>query len=355
MTAVTALAGGRAQRLALAADRLGWVAVGLGGLLLSFVTISTIVGFAPAGRTFADWLTYVHAVERMFAGVPIYAPEQLAGRYVLVNVTLFGYAYPPSSVPLFIPFVSFPVGLIAWLTVNVGLLITGVVAVLKRERGRVRPLELALALLALAFFPGFADGVAWGNASVGLAGFLAWAWVVGRGQRPVGALTGLGATIKLVPGALIFWATPRTFPRVVLIAAAVAAALFVATLPLVGVGSWADYLTALSLSEPACGVDVPVSLACLLKPMIGIGPAKLAGILVALAAGVGAIVVRPRLLSFGLVVVAWLAPVTDLHFHYLLVVYVLAVVSGARWMQRWSGGPMSSDESVPSQGRPRSR
>ena len=336
MTTFSALATPRAQRLALAADRLGWVAVALATLLLSFVTISTIVGFAPAGRTFADWLTYVHAVERMFAGLPIYAPEQLAGRYVLVNVTLFGYAYPPSSVPLFIPFASYPVGLVVWLTVNVGLLVTGVVATLERERGRVRPLELALALLVLAFFPGFADGVAWGNASVGLAGFLAWTWVIGRGRLPVGALAGLGATIKLVPGALIFWSTPRTFARVVAIAAAVAVALFIMTLPLVGFASWADYVKALSLSEPACGAEVPVSLACVLKPIVGIGPAKLAGIVVALAAGIGAVFVRPPLVAFGLVVVAWLAPVTDLHFHYLLVIYVLSVVAGARSLQRWS-------------------
>jgi hypothetical protein len=70
--------------------------------------------------------------------------------------------------------------------------------------------------------------------------------------------------------------------------------------------------------------------------MLGIAPAKVAGILLALAAGIGAIVVRPKLLSFALVVVAWLAPVTDLHFHYLLVLYVLAVVAAARWLQRWT-------------------
>ena len=344
MTTFSALATPRAQRLALAADRLGWVALVLTVLLLSFVVISTIVGFAPAGRTFADWLTYVHAVERLLAGQPIYAPEQLAGQYVLVNVTLFGYAYPPSSVPLFIPFASYPVGLVAWLTVNVGLLVTGVVAILKRERGRVRPLELSLALLVLAFFPGFADGVAWGNASVGLAGLLAWAWVVGRGRASVGALTGIGATIKLVPGSLIFWSTPRSFPRVVLTAAAAAAILFVVTLPLVGLGSWADYVKALSLSEPACGVDVPVSLACVLKPTLGVSLAKLAGILLALAAGIGAVVARSALVAFGLVVVAWLAPVTDLHFHYLLVVYVLAVVAGARWLEWWSARGASTHD-----------
>jgi hypothetical protein len=119
----------------------------------------------------------------------------------------------------------------------------------------------------------------------------------------------------------------------------VAGALFILTLPLVGFGSWADYVKALSYSEPACGVDVPVSIACLLTPVVGVTTAKLAGILLAIAAGIGAVFVRPPLVSFALVVVAWLAPVTDLHAHYLLVIYVLAVVAAARWLQRRRGRP----------------
>lgn len=262
------------------------------------------------------------------SGASIYSPEQLSGTYVLPSVTLIGYAYPPSSVPLFIPFTSYPFGLLAWLTLNVGLLITGLYAVLGRELGRVRPLEFAAVVLGLALFRGFADGVAFGNASVGLAGVLAWCWVIGRGRTSIGALSGLGATIKLVPGAVVFWSTPRTFPRVVLSALAVGLALFVLTLPVVGIESWVDYATALSYSEPACGVDAfPTSVACTLKPVIGIGAAKLAGIALALVAGGMAVVARSPLISFALVVFAWLAPVTDLHFHYLLVVYVLAVTA----------------------------
>lgn len=323
----------RARHFAEAADRLGWVALVLAIVMCAFVTISTMVVFAPVGRTFADWLTYVHAVDRLLAGAPIYAPEQLSGPYVLPNVTLFGYAYPPSSVPLFIPFVSYPLGLVAWLTLNVGLLITGLYAVVGRELGRVRPLEFAVVLLGLAFLRGFGDGVAFGNASVGLAGVLAWCWVIGRGRTPIGFLAGLGATIKLVPGAALFWSTRETFPRVLLTAALVGGAIFVLTLPLVGVQSWLDYARALSYSEPACGVDFPTSIACTLKPFVGIEAAKLAGIGLALVAGVLAVVARSPLVAFTLVVIAWLSPVTDLHFHYLLVVYVLAVVVCATWIR----------------------
>ena len=71
-----------------------------------------------------------------------------------------------------------------------------------------------------------------------------------------------------------------------------------------------------------------------LQPVLGIGTAKMAGIALAVTAGVLAVIVTPRLLSFALVVVAWLAPVTDLHFHYLLVVYVLAVAAYAVWLRR---------------------
>jgi hypothetical protein len=331
----------RAQQIAAAADRLGWIALALAVAMCAFVTISTIVIFAPVGRTFADWLTYVHAVERLLAGAPIYPPEQLSGPYVLVNVTLFGYAYPPSSVPLFLPFASYPIGLVAWLTLNVGALVTGLYAILRHELGRVRPLEFAMVLFGLAFLRGFAEGVAFGNASVGVAGLLAWSWVIGRGRPPVGVLAGVGGTIKLVPGTAVFWATRESFPRNLLTVIGVGGALALLTLPLVGIQSWFDYAKALSLSVPACGVDPPTSIACHLVPFLGVGPAKLAGIVFALLAGGLAVLVRRPLLAFALVVIAWLSPVTDLHYHYLLVVYVLAVVAVATWLRerrrRWSG------------------
>lgn len=320
----------RARRFAAARDRLGWVVLAVAATICAAAVIATMVVLAPLGRTFDDWVTYVHTVERMLSGSSIYAPEQLVGPYVLPSVTLIGYAYPPSSAPLFIPFVSYPIGLVAWLTLNVGLLLTGLYAILGRELGRVRPLEFAAVLFGLALLRPFYEGVAIGNASVGLAGVLAWCWVIGRGGPLIGVLAGLGASIKLVPGVLVFWSTPRTFPRVVLTALAVGLALFVLTLPLVGVQSWVDYAKALSYSEPACGVGVfPTSVACIVQPVVGVGAAKLTGIALALVAGSLAVVARSPLISFALVVFAWLAPVTDLHSHYLLVVYVLAVTACA--------------------------
>lgn len=332
-------ASGRARLggLVAAMDRLGWVALVLSAAVCAFTVILSMAVLLPLGRTWDDWLTYVHAAQRLLSGSAIYAPMQLSGPYALPGATLIGYAYPPSSVPFFIPFMSYPVGLVAWLTLNVGLLLTGLYAIVGRELGRVRPIAFALVLLGLAMLRPFYEGVAIGNASVGVAGLLAWCWVIGRAHSSTGFLAGLGATMKVVPGVLLFWSTPQTFPRVFLAALATAAALFAITLPIVGIQSWVDFATALSYSQPACGVDsIPPSVACAIKPIVGVGAAKLAGIALAVVAGGAAVTVRSPLRAFALIVFAWLAPVTDLHSHYLLVVYVLAVVACAAWFGRRS-------------------
>ena len=169
----------------------------------------------------------------------------------------------------------------------------------------------AAVLFGLAYLRGFTEGVSFGNASVGVAGLFAWAWVIGRGKPRIGVAAGIGATIKLVPGTMIFWATSRTFPRIVATTLVVGLVLAVVTLPLVGIHSWTDYLKAMSLSEPACGTDWPNSIACVLKPELGIAGAKLAGIVLAIVVGGLALLVRWPVLSFALVALAWLLPVTD--------------------------------------------
>jgi hypothetical protein len=63
--------------------------------------------------------------------------------------------------------------------------------------------------------------------------------------------------------------------------------------------------------------------------MLGPGPAKAAGTAVAVAAFLGAWLVRPPLLAYALVGIAWLAPVTDMQWHYLLIPYVFLVVAVA--------------------------
>jgi hypothetical protein len=251
-------------------------------------------------------------------------------------------------VPLFIPISTYPIVLVAWLTLNAGALLTWLYAILRTELQRSVRLEFAFVLLALACLRGFPEGMAFGNASVAVAGLFAWAWVLGRGRPLVGVLAGIGATIKLVPGVMVFWSPRRDLPRVIAATVATIVLLFVVTLPLVGIGAWADYIRALSLSEPACGLEPPVSLACVLQPAIGVSLAKAAGIAVAIAAGILAVVTRRQVLAFALLAVAWIAPVTDLHFHYFLVVYVVVTAAIARWLGRRSRAFVDGDlESAP--------
>lgn len=326
-------------RIAVGLVRLGWVALLVAAALCVAIIVSSMVlQFASAalsGEAFTDWRTYVNAVERLQAGTPIYAQAQLSGAYTLPDMALVGYAYPPSSVPLFLPFGSYPVGLVVWLLLNVGLLVTGLYAVLRQELGRVRPTDFALVLLGLALIRPFWYGLAVGNANVGLAGVLAWCWVIGRGRGSIALVAALGATLKLVPGILVCWSTPRTFPRVAGGVAITGTLLFLVTLPLVGLQSWFDYGLALSNAQPSCHEDTFIpSVACLLQPVVGVGVAKSSGIVLAVVLGALALVSRSSIVAFALVTFALLAPVTDLHPHYLLMLYVLIVVSGVSWIGR---------------------
>ena len=84
-----------------------------------------------------DRLAHVRdRLDRMVSGLGIYAPAQLAGSsYNLTHVVLTGYAYPPASVPFYALVASYPIGLAAWLTLNLGLLLAALWAIIT-ARGR---------------------------------------------------------------------------------------------------------------------------------------------------------------------------------------------------------------------------
>ena len=88
-------------------------------------------------------------------GSDYYAPQQLAGAYHLTQVVLVGYAYPPASVPLFLPLETYPLGLAMWITLNLGLLLTSLWTLLSRATPSHRMFAFALVLIALSVFPPF--------------------------------------------------------------------------------------------------------------------------------------------------------------------------------------------------------
>jgi hypothetical protein len=316
-----------------------WVLPLLAGILaLRWVQVF-IDAARPTDIIWVDWFAYALGAERVLRGESLYLAEQMVGPYHLPDVTPAGYIYPPPSAILFLPFAAGDLGRIAWLAANVGLFYSGLAAVLHREFGAVRPLAFALVLLGLLVtipIPGgvaapFPNGVLTANVNVALAGLLAWCWAAGdrRGWIPYAA--GVGGVFKIFPAALVLWAARRDGWRPVAVAVAVAGAIAIATLPIVGLEEWRRFLTALSNAEPTCAGGRS-SIACLSQPFVGTAFDTVVGVVVSVVLLAASLAVRAEYPAFVLLTAGMLAPLADGHHHYLLFVYVIVVIGIARFV-----------------------
>jgi hypothetical protein len=308
---------------------LGWAlfAVGLVGCFLWMM--DTDAKLQAAGQApFDDWRTYSHAVQRFLSGEPIYAAAQLGGPYQMPRTVNIGYSYPPPSLLLFLPFAGEPVGLIAWLSLNATLLISGIAAILRSEVRLRLSWALALSSLSLAIFYPFANGMAVGNVNVGVAGLFAWTWVLRDRSRITGTIAGVAAMVKIFPGAIALWPPNRAAVRSVMTAALVFLGMGLATLPIFGFGAWGDFFTALKNQQPTCR-DEAVSVACVIGPIVGLGFGKVVGIGLAVVLAVLALFARGPFVRYACLGGAMLAPVTDGWPHYWLFVYVVIVAGAA--------------------------
>lgn len=312
----------------MARTAIGWVMLGIGVVAVILSCLRAEQQLAAIGfRAMDDWLTYALAVERWLGGLPIYAPEQLSGPYQLRDTLRVGFTYPPATVPLLLPFAAGPAGAAAWLALNLGAFLLAVVAILRAELGVVRPLPLAVALLGLAAFPPFGNAVVSGNLNLGIAAALGWAWVAT--PRAVSVAAGVGAVMKLFPGLLSAWAARSGGWRELGVSAAVAVALALLSVPLVGMAAWGDFVIALANAQPECSAQ-SLSIACGLTEPIGPGPARLIGIGVSLGLLVVVLRARSPFVAFACLGAAMLAPVVDMHPHYWLLAWVVAFVGIVR-------------------------
>jgi hypothetical protein len=270
-----------------------------------------------------DWATYSDALGRLLNGGHIYDSHQMTGPYTLPDITTTGYVYAPASLPLFAPFGSQPIGLAAWLTLNVAILVSGIYAILRRELGNDGILFLGIAILPVVLWIGFLNGLTAGNVTIGLSGVLAWAWAAGRGRTSAAAVAVI-AVAKMFPGVLVCWTTPSRLVRSVFTAGLIAGTWILITLPLVGLNSWADFIRAMGNGQPTCGWGTSVP--CLLEPALGVSIAKLASIMLAGALGLGAVFVRYDLLAFTMIALAWIVPLPDVIDYSLLPLAVVGVV-----------------------------
>ena len=264
----------------------------------------------------------------------------------MADVAGIGYVYPPPSVLLFVPFLA--LGPTVWAIANALLFASGLAAMAHRDFGRYALLALGLALLAVGLTAPYLDAMVMGNVNLGIAGLFAWAWAIGRGSRPIGWLAGIGGLVKLHPFALAGWTQPARALRSIGLAIAVLVGIAVVTLPIVGLGNWADFARAAANARPLCGYGID-AVGCSLTPLLGglATPVLLAvsGLLV-----LGAIRSTIDALSFALIVVAVMLPLPEVFTHSFLLVEVLALAligSIARTRLAAGGAVMSIDGGAP--------
>lgn len=275
-----------------------------------------------------DWQNYANAWNRVAHGLPLYAPLQLAGSYSLLQTTLEGYSYPPASVVLFAPFASYPAGLVAWTTVDIGMLLTGLWAIVSRAWPVHRLVVFGVVLAVLSVFAPFLDGARDENINLMIAGGFAWAWV--GGSTAVAIAGAFGAITKLSPAGILVLLSGKDRSRWAVAVALVLVAVLV-TLPIVGLNSWFDYVRALGNAVPTC-YPGNFSIACALPdPESG----RAVGILVAATCLLGALALESRFGRLCLAVAAYLAATFDLHPHSWTVLIVLVVIGASRfWPNR---------------------
>lgn len=312
-------------------------------LAVTALALAAALGLAlTANQThnppWVDWATYSNALQRFSGGGSVYDPRQLAGPYHLLDMSTngaFGYAYPPASLILFVPFSSQPVGLVLWLALNIGLLVSGVFAILRRELQGDAAIYLGVAILPVILWVGFIEGTTAGNVTVGLSGLLAWAWALGRERVSPVAVAVIGIA-KVFPATLVFWTTPARLPRAIATSALIAGAWVLVTLPFIGVGVWMDFFRAMGNAQPNCDA-YGSSVTCTLAPVVGIGAAKACAVGLAGVLGLGAVFVRKDLVAFTMVALSWVVPAYNQSYYSILPLFVVWVVVFAIAMRRLRG------------------
>ncbi len=300
------------------------IALAVGGGVLIAKSVLAIRQYADhLGTPFFDWTFYAGAVGRWQMGEPIYPNDSLS---TLGAAAGSSYAYPPASVPLMLPFSSWPVGALLWEVLIVATLLAGLYAVVQVGWPDRRLQVFGLVLLALAVFPPALQGIAVANVNIATAGVLGLAWAGARMTEPASVLL---AVTKVFPVALVAPFGWRAVARVL----AGTAVIVLLTLPLVGVDSWVSYVHALASMTPRCGEPdyFNASLACVLAPLSVPVVVKWAGLVLGGMCLFAAVRAGRTFKGFALAALAIILPATEVHAHYLTLGFVLALIGLAEF------------------------
>lgn len=272
-----------------------------------------------------DWLTYRYGANNVLAGQSPYAPWQLTGSYSFDAVAGGnGFVYPPSAAIILAPFLQ-PYAL--WVAFNVLVYLAGVLAVVVISAG-LSPISVAVGLWIALIPPWLWDGILGGGVTPALAGALG---LIYAGVP----LTGVGAAIKLFPGAWV--ALPmRVDVKRALVGAAVGFGVPAAvSVAVAGLGPWADFVVAIRNARPVCDRAL-FSAVCLGVPQA-----------VLWTAGAALFVLSFRLPRHWALLVLGLVPILaapEIWLHYWLTIVpgmvAVAMTLGNGWSRgnRWSRG-----------------
>jgi hypothetical protein len=175
-----------------------------------------------------DLNLYLHAGAQFLAGAPVYTTLAM-NHYPYGGYLPFLYA--PPAVPVFAVLSELPFWLVgsAWLGLSVAAIVYSL---------RVFGLSWQWALLAL-LWPPIEEGLFVGNVAIPVVLLLALA-------PRYGELLGLGTMFKPQNGIIWLWLVRQRAWRRVAAGVALAAAVVLLTLPLTGIGMWADWIRALA-------------------------------------------------------------------------------------------------------------
>jgi hypothetical protein len=204
------------------------------------LTVSTTI--AVAGDTLGyDFLAYHAAAGRVLQGLPAYDTSyEAAGGFGL-------FYYPPTFLPLVLPFGFLPAGPATWAWLAVLLLSFVGGTALMPVSGRTKWLIVLLAGLSWPFL--YAVKLGQVGPLLFLAFSIGWRWM---DRQPVVGVTGaLGAAIKIQPGLILAWAVLTRRWTAVVTGAVVLLVLAVAATLLAGPSAWSDFLLLISrVSDP---------------------------------------------------------------------------------------------------------
>ena len=308
----------------------GPVAVGLAaaGILVLTVTTAAWIGLEPAWAY--DFRAYFDAALRLLASGSPYQAETLGGPFRPGPGGL--YLYSPLLAVALVPLtaLSEETAALVWLVLHIGAL--GLACAAMPVPGRLRLATFGVAALSAPVL----DDLRLGNVSliVTLLAVAAWRWL----DRPLGSIcVAMSLAIRPTMGMLGAWWLLRGVWRPAVWTALAAIVLFLVTLPLLGIGAWADYLVVLRNIGDVTGVPRNVDLGSAVL-LVG-GPEWLAplALFAGYAVSVAAILLslrRDRELSFVVTLTSTLllAPLLWGHYLTLLIVPAAFLASRGLWL-----------------------